>query len=116
MQNNVPRGRVDPEMCWDAAPTCKLGRQPTYSNAAVQICTVQTWLTMKVLFGIALRKTTGFVESLLRLDGLDSTAPDFSTLSRRQKTVAVDIPYRGSQGPMHLLIPSRALLRNTQRP
>ena len=61
---------------------------------------------MKVLFGMALRQTTGFVESLLRLVGLDWTVPDFSTLSRRQKTLAVNIPYRGSQGPLHLLIPS----------
>ena len=30
--------------------------------------------------------------------------PDFSTLSRHQKTVAVNIPHRGSQGPLHLLI------------
>ncbi|MEE4121408.1 MAG: transposase, partial [Paracoccaceae bacterium] len=45
-----------------------------------------------------LRQTTGFVESLLRLVGLDWTVPDFSTLSRRQKTLAVTIPYRGSQG------------------
>ena len=28
---------------------------------------IQTCLTMKVLFGMALRQTTGFVESLLRL-------------------------------------------------
>ena len=27
--------------------------------------------------------------------------------SRRQKTLAVNIPYRGSKGPLHLLIPSR---------
>jgi hypothetical protein len=32
--------------------------------------------------------------------------PDFSTLSRRQKTLAVNIPYRGSKGPLHLLIDS----------
>jgi hypothetical protein len=32
---------------------------------------------------------------------------------RGQKTLAVNIPYRGSNGPLHLLIPSRALLRNT---
>ena len=30
--------------------------------------------------------------------------PDFSTLSRRQKTLAVNISHRGSQGPLHLLI------------
>jgi hypothetical protein len=95
-------------MTWAAKRTGKRGRQPVYSDAAVQTC-----LTMKVLFGMALRQTTGFVESLLCLIGLDWDVPDFSTLSRRQKTLAVNIPHRGSQGPLHLLIPSRALLRNT---
>lgn len=94
----------DPGMCWGAAPTGKRGRQPTYSDAAVQAC-----LTMKVLFGMALRQTTGFVESLLRLVGLDWTVPDFSTLSRRQKTLAVNIPYCGSQGPLHLLVDSTGI-------
>ena len=84
----------DPEMSWEAAPTGKRGRQPDYSDAAIQTC-----LTMKVLFGMALRQTTGFVESLLRLIGLDWTVPDFSTLCRRQKTLKVNIPYRGSEGP-----------------
>src|SRR5690606_20871656 len=91
----------DPEMSWDAAPTGRRGRQQTYSDAAIQTC-----LSMKVLFGMALRQTTGFVESLLRLVGLDWAVPDFSTLSRRQKTLAVNIPYRGSKGPLHLLIDS----------
>jgi hypothetical protein len=30
------------------------------------------------------RQTTGFVESLFRLIGLDWAVPDFGTLSRRQ--------------------------------
>ena len=64
---------------------------------------------MKVLFGMALRQTTGFVESLLRLSGLDWAVPDFSTLSRRQKTLQVNIPYRGSGGPLHLLIDSTGI-------
>ena len=68
---------------------------------------------MKVLFGMALRQTTGFVESLLRLIGRNWPVPDFSTLSRRQKTLQVNIPYRGSHGPLHLLIPSRASKRDT---
>ena len=66
-------------MTWEATPTGKRGRQPDYSDAAIQTC-----LTMKVLFGMAQRQTTGFVESLLRLIGLDWAVPDFSTLSRRQ--------------------------------
>lgn len=89
----------DPAMTWSAMPTGKRGRQPAYGDAAIQTC-----LTMKVLFGMALRQTTGFVESLLQLIGLDWAVPDFSTLSRRQKTLKVNIPYRGSDGPLHLLI------------
>ena len=94
----------DPEMTWEAPPTGKRGRQPVYSDTAIQTC-----LTMKVLFGMALRQTTGFVESLLRLIGLDWAVPDFSTLCRRQKTLAVKLPYRGSQGPLHLLIDSTGI-------
>jgi hypothetical protein len=67
---------------------------------------------MKVRFGMALRQATGFVESLLRLVGLDWAVPDLSTLSRRQRTLAVKIPYRGSRGPLHLLIPLGTLLFN----
>lgn len=81
----------DPEMSWEAAPTGRRGRQQTYSDAAIQTC-----LSMQVLRGVALRQTTGFVESLLRLVDLDWMVPDFSTLSRRHKTLAVSIPYRSS--------------------
>ena len=88
-------------MSYEAAPTGKRGRQPAYGDTGIQTC-----LTMKVLFGMALRQTTGFVESLLRLIGLDWAVPDFSTLSRRQKALTVNIPYRGSDGPLHLLVDS----------
>lgn len=94
----------DPTMTWAAMPTGKRGRQPAYGDAAIQTC-----LTMKVLFGMALRQTTGFVESLLQLIGLDWAVPDFSTLSRRQKGLKVNIPYRGSEGPLHLLIDSTGI-------
>ena len=94
----------DPAMTWEAKPTGKRGRQPDYSDAAIQTC-----LTMKVLFGMALRQTTGFVESLLRLMGLNWAVPDFSTLCRRQRALKVDIPYRGSPGPLHLLVDSTGI-------
>lgn len=94
----------DPSMTWEGLPTGCRGRQRSYSDAAIQTC-----LTLKVLFGFALRQTTGFVESLLRLAGLAWSVPDFSTLSRRQKALTVDIPYRGSDGPLHLLIDSTGI-------
>ena len=80
------------------------GRQQTYSDAAIQAC-----LTLKVLFGLPLRQATGFVESLLKLVGLDWSVPDFSTLCRRQRALSVAIPYKGSAGPLHLLIDSTGI-------
>jgi hypothetical protein len=74
------------------------------SDAAIQTCR-----TRKVLFGMALRQTTGFVESLWRLIGLGWSVPDFSTLPRRQKTLKVNIPDRGSEGPLHLLVDSTGI-------
>ncbi|KIT17362.1 Transposase DDE domain protein [Jannaschia aquimarina] len=58
---------------------------------------------------MAVRQITGFVESLLRLVGLDWTAPDFNTLSRHQNTLAVTIPYRGALGPLNLLVDSAGI-------
>ena len=69
----------DAEMAWGAVPSGRRGRQQAYSDAAIQAC-----LTLKVLFGLPLRQTAGFVESLLKLVGLDWSVPDFSTLCRRQ--------------------------------
>jgi hypothetical protein len=40
----------------------------------------------------------------LRLIVLDWAVPDFSTLSQRQKALKVNIPCRGSGGPLHLLV------------
>lgn len=58
---------------------------------------------MKGLFGLALWQMAGFVESLLHLVGLNRTVPDFSTLSPRQTTLAVNIPYHGRpKGPQSL--------------
>lgn len=94
----------DPEMVWVPPPSGKRGRQQQFSDAAIQAC-----LTLKVLFGLPLRQTTGFVESLLQLIGLDWTVPDFSTLCRRQKTLSVRLPYRGSAGPLNLLIDSTGI-------
>ena len=91
-------------MTWEAAPSGRRGRQQAYSDAAIQAC-----LTLKVLFGLPLRQTTGFVASLLELVGLDWSVPDFSTLCRRQKTLSVAIPYKASAGPLHLLIDSTGI-------
>jgi hypothetical protein len=57
-------------MNWDAKPSVEIGRSLTFSDSAIQTC-----LTMKVLFGMALSQMTGLVKSLLRLTALDWDLP-----------------------------------------
>ena len=95
---------LDPSMIWEAAPSGKRGRQPDYSDAAIKTCHA-----MKVLLGMALRQTTRFVESLLRLVDRDCAVLNFSRLRRHQKGLKVNIPYRGSQGRLHLLSDSAGI-------
>ena len=95
---------LDQDMAWFAAPTGKRGRSPTFSDAAIQFC-----LSIKCLFGLPLRQSIGMVESLLKLAGLDWPAPDFSTISRRQKHLRVVIPYQSSREGLHLLVDSTGI-------
>lgn len=92
---------LDKDMTWFAAASGKRGRSPKFSDAAIQFC-----LTLNNLFGLALRQSTGLVQSVLQLSGLDWAAPDFSTLCRRQLELNVQVPYTRSQGGLHLLVDS----------
>ena len=56
----------DPEMAWTPPPSGKRGRQQQFSDAATQ-----TFLALKVLFGMPIYQTPGFIQSLLRLVELD---------------------------------------------
>ena len=60
-------------------------------------------------FRLPLRQTAGMVASLLRRAGLDWPVPDYSTLCRRQKSLAVQIPYRRADGPLNLLVDSTGI-------
>ena len=94
----------DPTMQWEAEPNGKHGCQQKFSNAAIRTC-----LMLKVLFRLPLRQTTGLVASLLELAGLNWDVPDFSTLSRRMKTVEIDLTPPATSGPLHLLIDSTGI-------
>ena len=55
------------------------------------------YLMIKSLFRLSLRMITGFVQSLIKLCGLDWTAPDYSTICRRQKHIDIAISYQKSR-------------------
>ncbi len=80
------------------------GRPTVYTDAAIQAV-----LTMKVLFKLGLRQARGLVSSLLTLLKLDWPVPCFSTVSRRQATLTVNIPARRRAEPLHLLVDSTGI-------
>lgn len=69
---------------WQAKPTHTQGAQPVYSDLAIT-----TVLTVQKLFRLPLRSTEGFVASVFRLTNTSLKTPDYSTLSRRGKTITV---------------------------
>ncbi|MEB3754985.1 IS5 family transposase [Acinetobacter sp. MD2(2019)] len=104
----INRGNItiwfDQNTQWYAENNGKQGRSPTYSDAAIQCC-----LMIKSLFRLTLRMVTGFIRSLIKLSGLDGTAPDYSTLSRRQPHIDIAISYQTSKDGLHLLVDSTGL-------
>ena len=95
---------LDKDMQWYAPASGRRGRQRVFSDAAIQFC-----LSVKCLFGLALRQSLGLVESLLRLACLDWKVPDFSTVCRRQKTLRVQLPYQSSATALDLLVDSTGI-------
>jgi len=95
---------LDKDMRWHGGASGKRGRSPKYSEAAIQFC-----LTIKSLFSLPLRQAMGMTQSLLRLAGLDWQVPDFGTVSRRQKHLAVTIGAHPTTTGLHLLVDSSGI-------
>ena len=89
---------------WRAEPRTTPGGQPHYSTLAIT-----TALTMRAVFGLALRQTEGLIGSVIALLGLALTVPDHSTMSRRSKTLEMPPLRRSGTGPLHLLVDSTGL-------
>ena len=95
---------LDKDMTWLAPHDGSRGRPAVFPDAAIRFC-----LTIKVLFKLPLRQTTGMVASLLKMADPDWSVPDCTTLCRRQKTLAVRIPCRRADGPSNLLVDSTGI-------
>ena len=84
--------------------TGKPGASKDYSDLAIQ-----TLLTFKVLYGLALRQTIGFAGSIFELMGVSVDLPVHTTLSRRQKTLTIDLPTKPAPGGRHVVVDSTGI-------
>ena len=66
-------------------------------------------MTLRVVFGLPLRQTEGFLDSLLSLMSRDLKAPDHTTLSRRNQIVVVPPLTRAHDRPIDLIVDSTGL-------
>ncbi|MBK8639507.1 MAG: IS5 family transposase [Chromatiaceae bacterium] len=89
---------------WTPEPTGKRGAPWRYSDGSIQ-----TLLVLKHLFHLPYRSLEGLGRSLMRLMGLDLPIPDHTHLSRRVKTLTVQIPRQERTGPIHVVVDSTGL-------
>ena len=69
---------------WHPPRGGKRGGQQDYSDLAIE-----TVLTIRLIYQQPLRQTEGFVESVVKIMGLNIATPDHSTMSRRGKTINI---------------------------
>ncbi|SDR44956.1 IS5 family transposase [Pseudovibrio sp. Tun.PSC04-5.I4] len=87
---------------WFAPENQRRGRPAKFSEFAIETC-----LQIRVVFGLALRQTQGFVRSVFHLMELVLPVPDFSTLSRRADGLKLSNPKpRTNSEPVELVIDS----------
>jgi len=95
---------LDPTMNWHGQRSGKRGRRQTFSDEAIQFC-----LSIKCLFNLPLCQAMGMTQSLLHMAGFAWPVPDYSTVSRRQKTLKVAIGAVPTTTGLHLLVDSTGI-------
>ena len=88
----------------NADPHKDPGAPKVYSDTAIQCA-----LVLKSVFHLSLRSTQGFVSSLLELLRLDLPVPDYSTLSRRQSSLATSLTVSPTSRPRHVVVDATGL-------
>jgi Transposase DDE domain len=82
---------------WYEPHTGKRGRPHTFSDYAIMCA-----LTIRCVFRLSLRETQGFIESLIKLMGLDLECPDYTTFCRRARFLKAPMP-KVADGPVDLV-------------
>jgi len=81
--------------------TGKPGRANTYSDIAISCMA-----TLKEVYHLSLRATEGLLLSVIKLLAVEVKVPDYSTLSRRCRTLRVRLPRLPKSEVLHLVVDS----------
>ena len=89
---------------WAAAGVGRRSGQLQYSDLAIE-----TALTLSLIFHVPLHQTEGFLTSIFGMLGVDLTAPDHTTLSRRGQHLALALRRARPGTSLHLIVDSTGL-------
>ena len=89
---------------WAAAGVGRRSGQLQYADLAIE-----TALTLSLIFHVPLRQTEGFLTSIFGRLGVDLTAPDHTTLSRRGQHLALALRRARPGTSLHLIVDSTGL-------
>ena len=91
---------------WNANSSMKKkrGGQIKYSDLSIETC-----VTLSLIYKQRLRQNEGFVESLIKLMNLDLATPDFTTISRRSKSLKLKLFKLESLEPIVIAIDSTGI-------
>jgi Transposase DDE domain len=90
---------------WIAAPTRKRGGQIFYSDTAIDVVSV-----LRFRFSLTLREAQGFAESLMEMRGIALPIPNYTTLSRRLRTLPAKLEAQlSSKEALHVVVDSTGL-------
>ena len=89
---------------WEAVGVGNRGGQLQYSDLAIE-----TALTLRLIFHLPLRQTEGFLTSIFGMLGLDLSAPDHTTLSRRGQHLDLPLRRAPAGAGLHLIVDSTGL-------
>ena len=80
------------------------GRPKLYADTAIECA-----LVVKAVFHLSLRSTQGFLESVVRLMGVDLPIPDYTTVCKRQRDLQLQLGARPAVQPRHVVIDTTGL-------
>jgi hypothetical protein len=89
---------------WKAQPRTTPGGQRHYSDLAIE-----TALTLRTVFRLALRQSEGLTGSIMKMLEIDLPVPDHTMLSRRACGLPVCNLARMGTGELHLIVDSTGL-------
>ena len=89
---------------WEAVGVGQRGGPLQYSDLAIE-----TALTLRLIVHLPLRQTEGFLTSIFGMLGLELSAPDHTTLSRRSQHLDLPLRRAPAGAGLHLIVDSSGL-------